>query len=118
MFRRLSPRELRRLSKRLGIEVKELEGVERVNIVLPNKVIVFHNPTVNIMKVGEEYVYQVIGKPEEEERGEEEVTISEEDVELVALQANVSREEAKRALIESKGDLAKAILLLTSSKGK
>jgi len=118
MFRRLSPRELRRLSKRLGINIEELKGVREVRIIMEDRTLVFTNPTVNVMRLGGEDVYQIIGKPEEAKEEGEEVEISEEDVELVAVQANVTREEARRALLEAKGDLAKAILLLTSSKGK
>jgi len=40
-------------------------------------------------------------------------TIPEEDVQLVAQQANVSLERARAALEETGGDLAQAILLLT-----
>ena len=39
---------------------------------------------------------------------------SEEDVDLVAQQTGVDREKARKALIEAKGDLARAILLLTT----
>ena len=39
---------------------------------------------------------------------------SEEDVDLVAQQTGVDREKARSALIEAKGDLARAILLLTT----
>ena len=39
---------------------------------------------------------------------------SEKDVDLVAQQAGVDREKARSALIEAKGDLARAILLLTT----
>ena len=39
---------------------------------------------------------------------------SEEDVDLVAQQTGVGREKARNALVEAKGDLARAILLLTT----
>jgi predicted metal-binding transcription factor (methanogenesis marker protein 9) len=39
---------------------------------------------------------------------------SDEDIELVCKQAGVGREKAKNALIEAKGDLSRAILLLTT----
>ena len=39
---------------------------------------------------------------------------SEEDIQLVSQQAGVDAEKAKNALEESKGDLARAILLLTT----
>ena len=40
-------------------------------------------------------------------------TLIREDIMLVAQQANVSQEATNNALIEAKGDLARAILLLT-----
>lgn len=42
------------------------------------------------------------------------VIFSEEDVDLVSQQAGVDREKARNALIEANGDLARAILLLTT----
>lgn len=39
---------------------------------------------------------------------------SDEDIELVSKQAGVDKEKAKNALIEAKGDITRAILLLTS----
>ena len=39
---------------------------------------------------------------------------SEEDVDLVVQQTGVNREKARKTLIEAKGDLARAILLLTT----
>ena len=41
-------------------------------------------------------------------------TFKEEDIILVMQQANVSRERAMQALSESKGDMAQAILTLTT----
>jgi len=42
------------------------------------------------------------------------IIFSEEDIDLVSQQAGVDREKARNALIEAKGDLARAILLLTT----
>ncbi|RLE50960.1 MAG: hypothetical protein DRJ21_01085, partial [Candidatus Methanomethylicota archaeon] len=50
------------------------------------------------------------------EKVEEKIEIPEEDIQLVAAQAGVSLEEARKALIEAEGDLAKAILSLTSAR--
>jgi len=44
------------------------------------------------------------------------VKIPEEDVQLVATQANVSQEQARAALEQTNGDLAQAILLLSQAK--
>ena len=40
---------------------------------------------------------------------------SDEDIALVCQQANVSEEKAKDALVEAEGDLARAILILTTN---
>ena len=48
-------------------------------------------------------IYKAVKKP---------LTIPEEDIQLVADQTGKSIEEARRALEETEGDLAKAILLL------
>lgn len=120
-MRPLSPREFRRLAKRLGIKVEELKDVEKVSIVLSDKVIEIINPSVSVMTVSGNTIYQVVGgeiKEVEREKPAEEIEISEEDIQLVAEQAGVSLEEAKMALMETKGDLAKAIMLLTSRKAQ
>lgn len=119
-MRRLSPRELRRMAQRMGISVQQLEGVEEVVIRLKDKKLVFENPVVTILTVkGGGPIYQVMGEPVEAPLEEEavEVAFSEEDVQLVAAQAGVSLEEARRALEETGGDLAQAIVLLRSRKG-
>jgi nascent polypeptide-associated complex subunit alpha len=54
--------------------------------------------------------YQIAGKPRIVEKKEE---IPKEDIELVAEQTGKSTEEAKKALIKTKGDIAEAIMTLT-----
>lgn len=65
-------------------------------------------------------IFQVVGESLEERaimRNEEaKPKIPEEDVALVAEQAGVSLEEARAALEETGGDLAQAILLLSSRR--
>lgn len=118
MFRRFSPRDLRRLMKQLGMKVEELKGVRGVTIELEDKVLVVENPQVIKMSIQDQTVLQITGILREEVKAEvsEEITISDEDVQLVASQAGVSLEEAKKALLEAKGDLAQAIMLLESRK--
>ncbi|MCS7126312.1 MAG: nascent polypeptide-associated complex protein [Aigarchaeota archaeon] len=125
-MKKLSPRQLRRMQARmlgnLGLDFKELGVATEVVIRLQDRELKIKNPAVTFMKIENESVYQILGGEVEEttptvERIVEEVyTPSEEDVMLVATQAGVSGEEAKRALIETNGDLAKAILLLKSRK--
>ena len=125
-MRKLSPRQLRRMQARmlggLGLNLEELGVAEEVVIRLPDKELVVKGPNVLGMRVEGETIYQVIGG-EVEERApvqapevEEAYEPSQEDVMLVASQAGVGEEEARRALVEVGGDLAKAILLLKSGK--
>ncbi|RLE48263.1 MAG: nascent polypeptide-associated complex protein [Candidatus Methanomethylicota archaeon] len=119
-MRRMSPREMRRLMKKLGMQLEELSDVEEVIIVRERELIKLTSPTVSLMKIGGQTIFQVVGEPittpREETEKKEAIEIPEEDVQLVAAQAGVSIEEARRALMEAEGDLAKAILTLTSMK--
>lgn len=123
-MRKLSSRELRRIQSKLlgslGLDVMEQNVAKEVVIRLSDKDVVIKEPTVVVLQVGDEKVYQIIGGEVSEQKpkvGEEKVTIYEptqDDITIVALQAGVSEEEARRVLIEVGGDLAKAILLLKS----
>jgi len=98
------------------MRVHQLE-CERVIFVLHDREVVIEEPTVTLIEVQGGRVYQVVGR-EVERRREEAATleISEEDVKLVAEQAGVSLEEARKALEEVGGDLAQAIMLLQARK--
>ena len=116
--RRLSPREQRRLLERMGLSVRNLENVLEVQIRLTDRVITLRNPVVSVVEVrGGGRIYQVSGEEVEAPVAPPQLNISEEDVQLVAAQANCSLEEARAALRESGGDIAKAILLITSRRG-
>lgn len=123
MFK-VNPRDMKKMMKRMGIDVdiEEVQDAERVFIERSSGTrIVIENPQITIMKMKGQSVLQIIGDIREEKlekRDEkiEEIEIKEEDVELVALEAGVSLEEARQALIFTKGDLAQAILMLQSKK--
>lgn len=105
--------------RRMGMRMRELE-CERVIFVLPDREIVIENPQVTLLEVQGEKLYQVVGREVEHYKGEshtEGLEITEEDVRLVAEQANVNLEEARKALEETGGDLAQAIILLQARKG-
>jgi nascent polypeptide-associated complex subunit alpha len=98
--------------KRAGLSVEQVEGVESVIIKFRDKELIVKNPQVTSMKIGGQTIFQVVGEVEERALTIEEVSVSEEDVQLVASQAGVSLEEARKALKATKGDLARAILYL------
>jgi nascent polypeptide-associated complex subunit alpha len=125
-MKKLSPRELRRLQSKMlqGLDLKNYGIANEVIINFNDKKIIIKSPSITSLKLEGEQVFQIIGGETSEEKTEtpleekEEVVleIKEDDIILVAQQANVSMEEAKKALQETNGDLAKAILLLKSRK--
>ncbi len=104
----LNPKQMKKMMKQMGIEMDEIEADE-VIIRAKGEEYIFKNPSVTKISAKGVETFQIVGSYEVVER----VEISEEDVKLVAEQAGVSLEEAKKALIESKGDIAEALLKLT-----
>ncbi len=118
-MRRISPRELRRLTRRLGLKMEELPDVEEVTIKLKDKYLKILSPQVLVMNMAGQTIYQIIGESVEEVTtpiSEGELEISEEDVQLVAAQTGVSLEEARNALKATNGDIAAAIILIQERK--
>ncbi|MDH7477198.1 MAG: nascent polypeptide-associated complex protein [Candidatus Bathyarchaeota archaeon] len=114
MHRRISPREARRMMQRMGLSMNTVPDVEQVIIKTSSKEITIEAPEVAIMEMQGQKLFQVAGGKITEKAIERKLTIPEEDVRLVADQTGKSPEEARKALEECGGDLAKAILLLQS----
>jgi nascent polypeptide-associated complex subunit alpha len=111
----MSPRETRRMMKRMGLTMDAMPDVEQVVFKTSGKEIIVEDPEVAILNLKGQKVFQVTGgkiteKPLQEE--EAPLTIPEADVRLVADQTGKSMDEARQALEASEGDLAKAILRL------
>ena len=122
MQRRVNPREAKRMMKRMGMSMDTVEDVKQVIIRTSMKDIVIDEPEVAILNMSGQKMFQVAGGTVTEKapgtgianEPAKSATVSEEDARLVADQTGKSVEEAKNALIECEGDLAKAILLLQS----
>ncbi len=115
-----NPRDLKRMMKKMGIEFEQVNAT-LVSVSLDDgSRIEIRDPQVFIVKArGQPPMLYATGnlsrvEPEPGESGEE---ISEEDVRLVAEQAGVSMDEARRALEETRGDIAEAILRLQERRG-
>ncbi len=107
MFPGVNNRQMKQMMRQFGINPVEITASE-VIIKTPDKEIVIQNPQVSKFNMMGQETWQVIGKAVEKAK----VDISEEDVNTVAQQANVSREEALKAITKHNGDLAAAILEL------
>lgn len=115
---------MERQMRRMGVDVKPMDNVTEVLIRFPDKELILAQPQVVMMHAQGDDIYQIIGQSEErgltisaDAKGEKVAapiqTFSDEDVQLVASQANVSEEEAREALRAADGNLAKAIISLT-----
>ncbi|MFX1280146.1 MAG: nascent polypeptide-associated complex protein [Promethearchaeota archaeon] len=123
-------RQMRRKMQQQGIEMDQIDAT-RVIIEGTEKTLILEQPEVVLMKQAGQEIYQIIGQAEEvssddltvvsdtkieDEPIVEEIdfkpTITENDIMLVAAQANVDPKEAEIVLKECDGDIAKAILFL------
>jgi nascent polypeptide-associated complex subunit alpha len=106
-------REMRRMLDKMGLEMKDLGNIEEVVIKTETKEIYLVKPQVVEMKGKDSTIFQVVAT-DIEEKEREVPSLKEEDIILVMQQANVAREKATQALIDAKGDMAQAILNLTT----
>ncbi len=144
----LNPREVRRLLKRLGIPDLNLEEVSNVTKVViylgDGSAIEISKPTVAKMKIQGLSIYQIqasdsdiktvkpqtatpqprpsliIQAPSQPTTTKAQQTYepSEDDIKLVMEETGCTREEAIRALKETNGDIAEAILRIQSQRAK
>ena len=115
MRKGMSQRETKRIMKRMGLSMDVMSDVEEVVFKMGSKEMIIEDPEVAMLNLKGQKVFQVTGGKITERALVSEkkiVTIPAEDVRLVADQTGRGVEEARRALEESGGDLAKAILLL------
>lgn len=115
MHKGMSPRDTKRLMKRMGLSMDVMPDVQQVVFKTSVKEIIVEEPEVAILNLKGQKVFQVTGGKITEKilaAEEKKLMIPEEDIRLVADQTRKSVEEARQALEESGGDLAKAILLL------
>lgn len=106
-------RGMRRMMDRMGLDMKELPNIQEVTIKTDKKEIIMAKPAVTEMTAKDNTVFMVTADSYEERELVVPV-FSQEDIQLVSQQAGVDEERAKGALEEAKGDLARAILLLTT----
>ncbi|HWG92338.1 MAG TPA: nascent polypeptide-associated complex protein [Candidatus Thermoplasmatota archaeon] len=124
--RGMNPKQLAKMMKQFGIDMEEIPDVTEVIIRTPKKEYVFKSAEVSIMTAQGQKTYQITGTPEVRAAGGTPAPatapaaaaepagplFSDEDVDLVASQAGVSKDKARKALEETKGETAEAILKL------
>jgi len=107
----LNPKKMQAMMKQLGMDQEEISA-SRVTIEKTDgSRIVIENPSVTKISMQGKESFQISGESKEESAEPE---ITQEDIKTVMEKADVGKEEARKALEESKGDLAEAILKLGS----
>jgi len=112
------------MMNQMGMKMDELGDIKRVILQGDKREIVIEGPQVTSINVQGTKMYQVAGGRESERKPsqgtpveaapveEAPMEIPEEDILLVAQQANVSIDVARKALEDNDGDLAQAIIKL------
>ncbi|MEM4256914.1 MAG: nascent polypeptide-associated complex protein [Candidatus Diapherotrites archaeon] len=99
------PKKMKQMLQQFGIKTEDLDA-NRVIIESQSKTLVIEKPSITLMKVQGQSIYTIIGNALEQKK---DLEIPEADINLVAEQAKVSKEQALNALKDSKGDIAEAI---------
>ena len=118
MMPNINPRQMQQMMKKMGIQQEDIDA-EEVIIKCSDKTIIIRNPSVQRVNMMGQKNYQISGEEEiQEAEPEEDSTpeITDEDVNTVAKQADVSIDEARKALEDTQGNIAEAILLLTAEQ--
>jgi nascent polypeptide-associated complex subunit alpha len=112
-----SGRDAMRMMQKMGMKMDEVPDVSAVIIKTSAKDIVIREPSVTVINMQGQTMYQIAGGDVSESRPEPaaQAGLSDADVQLVAQQTGKSAEESREALIKAGGDLAKAILSLKGS---
>ena len=110
MFPNINPKKMQAVMKQLGMNQEEIDASRVIIEKSDNNKIIIENPSVTKIKIQNQESFQVVG--DVSEHSSEENSLSEQDVEIIMQKTNSSREEAKKALEETK-DLAEAILKLS-----
>lgn len=105
-------RDTARMMDKMGVKMNELPDVSQVIIKTAAKDIVIASPTVTMVTVQGQAMYQIAGGDTIETSQSTTAAPLDADVQLVSQQTGKTLEESKKALIEANGDLARAILVL------
>ena len=104
----LDPKKMQSMMKQLGMSQQEIDA-SRVIIEKTDGRIVIENPSVSKISMHGHESFQISGTVREDSGS----VISEEDIKTVMEKTGSTKEDAGKALKDSKGDLADAILKLS-----
>jgi len=102
----VNPKQMSQMMRQFGIKNQEISAKEVIITLENGSKIVFDKPQIQCIEMRGEKTYTIAGASKEVGG------VPNEDIDMVAKEAGVSKEEAKNALAEANGDIAEAILKL------
>jgi nascent polypeptide-associated complex subunit alpha len=102
----VNPKQMAQMMRQMGIKVEEIKTEKVIFELEDGKKLVFTQPQIQAMVMQGKKTYTLIGE------GVEEDSIPENDIKMVAEASGKTYEEAKKALEETNGDIAEAIMKL------
>ncbi|MEK6933260.1 MAG: nascent polypeptide-associated complex protein [Nanoarchaeota archaeon] len=105
----LDPRKMQALMKQMGIKQEEIDALRVIIEKEDSKIVIEPANVQKIVMQGQES-WQITGDTREEAKEEE---IREEDIKMVSDKTGKSEKEARKALEETNGDIAEAIVKLS-----
>lgn len=113
----MNPAMMKQAMKRMGIKPKDIDATE-VIIRCADRDIVIQNPSVTEINMGGQKTWQLMGQDIERARVLEDAVpeITDEDIKTVVDQTGISEEKARKALEETEGDIAEAIMKLSGAE--
>ncbi len=108
----MDPRQMSMMMKKLGINVEDIQGVQRIVIECADRDYVFTDASVSVMKAQGTETWQVSGTPTVEKH-EVKLAFSDDDLAMVMEQTGADKKAATKALEAAGGDLAEAIVALS-----
>lgn len=104
---------MRRMMDKMGLDVNQIPNVQEVIIKTDKKEMIIYKPEVTEMQSKTNTIFTVSADSYEEKELDAPI-FSEEDILLVSQQAGVDKEKAKHALEDTDGDIAQAIVNLST----
>jgi nascent polypeptide-associated complex subunit alpha len=108
----VNPRQMQQMMKQMGMSQDSVAATKVTIETLTGETLVFKNPDVQKIKMKGQVTFQLSGKYESV-LPKAVISISSDDIEMVAESAKVSKDKAEETLKAVDGDIAQAIVNLT-----
>ncbi len=111
MMPNMDPRALKRMMDSMGMKTTEINA-SRVVIEGSDRNIIIESPNVTMVEMQGSTSFQITGVVSEAEKEQAKMEVTEDDIAMVREKTGASDDAIKKALEETNGDIAEAILKL------